>query len=68
MTAYDAARWRAAQVSLTRLAAAQTLPGPANTPEAHQFMAWLDANAAEVETWPKWKRDAFVLVKEPSDG
>lgn len=33
-----------------------------------RFLAWLDANAAEVATWPKWKRDAYTLIKDPIDG
>lgn len=33
-----------------------------------RFLAFLDANAEVVSTWPKWKRDAYTLVREPSDG
>ena len=32
-----------------------------------RFLAFLDANAAEVATWPKWKRDAYTLVRERID-
>ena len=87
MTPYDAARWKAAQASLTRLAAAQTLPGPANTgvrgsvmvlasdfdpdmipqiteDDRKRFLAFLDANAEVVATWPAWKQRAFRLVKD----
>jgi hypothetical protein len=33
-----------------------------------RFLAFLEANAAEVATWPAWKQRAFQLVKESSDG
>lgn len=33
-----------------------------------RFLAFLEANAAEVATWPQWKREAFALTKEPIDG
>lgn len=29
-----------------------------------RFLAFLDANAAEVATWPEWKQRAFRLVKD----
>lgn len=29
-----------------------------------RFLAFLEANAAEVATWPKWKQRAFRLVKD----
>ena len=28
------------------------------------FLAFLEANAAEVATWPEWKQRAFRLVKD----
>jgi len=29
-----------------------------------RFLAFLEANAAEVATWPEWKQRAFRLVKD----
>jgi hypothetical protein len=33
-----------------------------------RFLAFLEANAAEVATWPEWKQRAFRLVKESGNG
>ena len=32
--------------------------------DAANFLAFLEANAAEVATWPEWKQKAFRLVKD----
>lgn len=43
--------------------------GPDMVPQVSEedrarFLAFLEANAAEVATWPEWKQKAFRLVKD----
>ncbi len=43
--------------------------GPDMVPQVSEedrarFLAFLEANAAEVATWPEWKQRAFRLVKD----